>query len=206
MYNIVLKIILIIFLIIYPVVLYLWYKNPANFFGIKYKVSGNLTMDNFKDRNYFFIVDHNVLPVTDIMIMSQEIHKKAKDKNFVLFSRKCDLNNRIFYYKTDYEILEHKKDSVKKCIYRLKENKNLVFFLRKDHKGKGIYHILKNINVPIVLVHKKIVKNPYNKSLSDKLYKYWGMEYEIEYKLIEKYDLDKDSEEFMSWVKGELFL
>ena len=198
---------LISFLIFYIYCVVLWYLNPSRLLGIKYNVKGKYNINDFNNRNYFFIVNHDNPCHTDIVIMSNEINKaKEGDKKYVFFSGKCDKICDYVYYKNKYEILQHTNNSIEKCKnILLEDKKNLVFFLRPDAKGNGIYHILKQTKKPLVLVHKTLTKNPNNPNLSSNKLLFRGMEYDIEYELINDYPIEKPAEDFMEWIKIKLY-
>jgi len=199
-------IILLVLIILYLTVIYIWYLYPSGFWGIKYKNTGDIKINDLKDNPYLFIIDHSEPAFTDIMIMSEEIHNHSDSDKFNLISTKCKGFNANMYYYTKYNIIQTEGDTVKKSIEKINKKENVVFFFKKHFKGKGIYHVLKQNNIPIVLVKKKLVKNPNNKELKNEILKYNGMEYEINYELIKDYDIEnKNGEEFMDWVKEKLF-
>lgn len=197
---------LVILCLIYLIAIITWYNYPSSIWGLKYKNTGDLKLKDLNKGPYLFVVDHEDPPHTDIMIMSQEIHNHSnKNQKFNLISKKSNNIYSNLIYFTKYNIIETKGETVKKSLEKIKNNENIVLFFRKEFKGSGIYHILKDTNISIVLVRKNLIKNTSNKKLENNVFKYKGMEYEIEYELIENYPIEKEPEDFMKWVKNNLY-
>jgi len=198
--------VILIFILLYSFLIFLWVLYPASIFGLKYNVTSRLKFKDLNKGPYLFIVDHRDPPHTDIMIMSQEVHNSKNPEKFTLLSGRSERFYTNFLYYTKYNIIEKKSNTTQKCIDKLKNNENVVIFLRDDSKGKGIYYILKETNIPIIFVKKKLIKNSTNKKLENHIFKYRGMEYNIDYNLISEYDIkNKNSEEFMNWIKKNLY-
>jgi len=199
-----------IFILFYLLIINIWYYNPTWFFGINYKVKDNVKIDKIVDTPSLIVVDHGHHGYVDVMIMSDEILKSKTKIKFNLLSRFCVDNPRFnyFYYRTKYNIVEVEKGTVSKCIDLLNKKENVVVFLTEKMAGKGIYHILKETKAPLVIVKKKnikLYKEDKDNIFRNKIRLNFEGEYEIEYKKLYDYNTDKKPEEFMNYIKNNLF-
>ena len=180
-------IIILAFIISFFILNIMWYYYPNKMFDIDY-----YTKDDIKDfDNCLFVFNHDekifCSQAQDPMIMSNEIRKSGKKFNVVT-------NFKPFKYLPivkPYNCLFKGNNTVKNMIEKINNGENGVIFLFSDSKSKGIFYILKNTNVPLVLINKKLGKEG---------------KVEIIYKKIEDYNLNKDPEELMEKIKNFLFI
>ena len=199
------KIILILSLV-YLLIIYLWYLYPSNFFGIKYKNTGELKLKDLNKGPYLFVVEHEDDAFVDTMVMSQELHNHSnKNQKYNLITRDCNEKFLKLPYLSKYNTIKVKGKTVEKCIDKIKNKENIVIFLRKNIKNKGIYHILKETKIPIVLVKKKLIKNQVKESRPI-IIRYINTQWEINYNLYDNYEIEKNEpEEFLNSLKDKLF-
>lgn len=197
--------ILTLYLILFLLIPTIWCYNPSILLNIDYKIVSKEKIENFKETS-LFISDHHV-DFLDQMVVLTEVLKNNKKFNIV--SAKSDYLTSLFKSLplfSVYDLIHTNKDTynkksnnvVKKCIKKLKENQeNVLFFMAKSSfKRKGIYHVLKETNVPIVLVRFKEIPTGN---------KYFNRKIEIEYEKIENYKLTEDKELFMNSIKEKLY-
>ena len=165
---------------------FLWVKYPDEFFDVKYKLKGNNNITQFD--NTLFVFDHDEYkdykPLKDPMIMTKEIWKSDKKFNVIT-------NFKPFKYLPiykGYKCIFRGDNAVKKMTDSIKQRENGLIFLIKDHKHKGIYYILKETKVNLVLIKKNIKNNIV----------------EIEY-VKYNYNLDLTPELFMEDIKKNLY-
>lgn len=179
----------------------IWCYNPSILLNTKYEIISKEKIEDFKETS-LFISDHHINNL-DQMIMLTEIIKSSKKFNIV--SLKYNFITNLFKSLplfSAYDLIHidknKKNDVVKKCVEKLKEKQENVLFFMKENafKRKGIYHVLQETNVPIVLVRFKELQTG-NKVFNRK--------FEIEYEKIENYKLTEDKELFMNSIKEKLY-
>ena len=137
--------------------------------------------------------------------MSEELHNCLEPEKFNLIAKDCkNTIDKYSLYYTKYNIIKVKNKTVNKSIEKIKNNENVLIFFNKRMESNGIYYILKETKVPLVFVHKNLIKKNDSK-FKYEILKYRGMEYDIKYNIIKDYDTNKTPEEFMSWIKEKLF-
>lgn len=179
----------------------IWCYNPSILLNTKYEIISKEKIEDFKETS-LFISDHHISSL-DQMIMLTEIIKGSKKFNIVslkynFITNLCKSLPLFPVYNLIKVDKNKKNDVVKKCIKKLKEiQENVLFFMTESSfKRKGIYHILKETNVPIVLVRFKEI------STGNKVF---NRKFEIEYEKIENYKLTEDKELFMNSIKEKLY-
>jgi hypothetical protein len=203
-----------------------WYMAPHTMLGVEYE--SNNEIKDFED-NYLIIASHYYNTV-DAMIMCNESRKSQKTINIVAefsLENSRDIYNQFwksFPIYTPYKRINlykgQKNNIVEKSIERLENDENVLMFLNKKNKSKGIYHILKNF-----VKNKKVISEDNNKRLpilfvkiykegqdlkeerkdNDHINSFKGKKFNLEYEEVKDYPIDKSPEEFMEWVKGKLY-
>lgn len=179
----------------------IWCYNPSILLNTKYEIISKEKIEDFKETS-LFISDHHINNL-DQMIMLTEILRNNKKFNIVSlnFNFITNLFKELPLFPA-YDLIHidknKKNDVVKKCVEKLKEKQENVLFFMKENafKRKGIYHVLQETNVPIVLVRFKELQTG-NKVFNRK--------FEIEYEKIENYKLTEDKELFMNSIKEKLY-
>jgi len=195
----------VIFLLIIPSI---WCYNPSSLVNLKYKT--NIPIETFKDPTIFISsIDPDYHDLEQIVLCT-EATKTYKKLNIV--SKK----SKSFFYRNaktlplfpTYNLMYTGDKIVDKSIEKITRSKeNLLIFLDKNWKNKGIYHILKDRKIPIVFVKLKI-KEKMNREEEGIFYhikKYLNQTYKVEYNLVEDYSTDMEPEKFMSWIKSNLY-
>lgn len=189
-----------------------WRFFPCKSIGINYKVTSNLKMSNIQG-NAFFICKHEDPQVAEICIMSQEINNR--NEKFNILSKKESLPLKYFeifnfkLYLTKYEIMwKETGKTTDRTLKKLKNKENVLFFYKKENPGTGIFHVIKNSNVPIILVKYKKINKKGKKYFTDKLLhlgedsKHWEIKYE-------KFDKNKlfleDPKKDIEIIKNKLY-
>ena len=193
-----------------------WYMAPHTLLGVDYESS--LEINDLKD-NYLIISSHYYNTV-DAMIMCNESRKSQKTVNIIT---EFSLNNRrdIFnqFWKsfpiyTPYKRINlykgQKNNIVEKSIKCLEDGENVLMFLNKKNKSKGIYHVLNEVKdkkIPILFV--KIYKEGQDlkeeRRDNDFISSFKGKNFNVEYEEVKDYPIDMEPEKFMEWVKDKLY-
>lgn len=210
---------ILIFILLFWVLLSLWwYAAPHTLLGVSY--NSNIEIKNLKD-NYLIISSHYFYTV-DAMIMCNESRKSQKTINIVAefsLENTKDIYNQFwksFPIYTPYKRINlrkgQKNNVVEKSIKLLEEKENVLIFLIRKNKSKGIYHILKYLSekkekIPILFV--KIYKQGENIPLenrdNDSVKNFANKNFILEYEEVKDYPIDKEPEEFMDWVKEKIY-
>jgi len=199
--------IIFLILLVYLLIIYLWYLYPSGFFCMEYKNVGKIKLKDLNNGPYLFVVDHEEHPLMSSMIISQELHNHSdKNQKYNVVTKDCNEKFTKLPYFTKYNIIKVKGKTVGKCIEKIKNKENVVIFLRKEKsKNTGIYYILKETKIPIVLIKKKIIKQPDDNSGAI-LLKYRKAYTELNYNLYDNYEIEKkEPGEFLKWLQNELF-
>jgi len=193
--------ILFLYLFLFLLIPAIWCYNPSILLNTKYEIVSKEKIEDFKETS-LFISDHHI-NMHDQMIMLTEILKN--NRKFNVISLKFNFITSLckeFPLFAAYDLIHvdknKKNDVVNKCIKKLKEKQeNVLFFMTESSfKRKGIYHVLQETNVPIVLVRFKEIPTGN---------KYFNRKFEIEYEKIENYKLTEDKELFMNSIKEKLY-
>ena len=170
-------------------------------FNTKYIINKNV---NIK-KGSLIVCSHNY-EHKDIFIVLQEI-KKRKNFFIILFADKY-WNYLIEPFKPDNtEFVYVKNNTVNKLSNKLLLGYNVVIFLYNNNNSKGIYHILKNTNAPLILLKIKGDKMGYNHNNSTHfqiMFYNKNINYTINYNKI-KYLLNYNSIQFMKKIKNHLY-
>lgn len=188
-----------------------WYYMPHKFLNINYE---NNNEDIYKLEKPFVIVSTHHLNTAEIMIMCNE-SRKFKTKINIVAHYNVDGIKEIFqqffkdlplfspYNKVN---VHHKKksntvDKLKKCIDK---KESVLIFYFKDQEKSGLYNLIKDNNIPILLAKfthknknkiKEEDKEPYNTINGN---------YNLEYKLLENYP-KKNKNNFNDYINKELY-
>lgn len=180
---------LILFVLLFYSLNLIWYYYPHEFFDTEYEIKNkDVNINNFN--NSLFVYNHNDLEdyqkYKDAMIMTHQIHKS--DKSFSLITEYPSL--KYFPIVKGYDFIFKGENACDKMINSLKKGNNGIIFLIDKHNNEGIYYILKETKVPLILIKKKWNKHK---------------KIEIEYKEI-KYDTNLTPSKFMDNIKKILFI
>lgn len=194
---------LIVVVIVSFVLSTVWCYNPSLLLNTKYEIVSNLKIENIEEPS-LFICSHLVTTLTyDQIIMLTEILKNDRKFNVVSGISGNLLQEFIKSLPrfTKYSLLRtNSKNIVKKSIDLIKNKKeNVLFFITEDAKGKGVYHILKELKIPIVFVRIRQTDNINSNFIR------FNRKFKIEYEKIEDYELQKQPEEFMEFIKNKLY-
>jgi hypothetical protein len=192
--------ILILFWVIGSII---WYYKPLCVLDLKCETISDKKIEDFKGP-FLIIATHAYYHADSIIVCSES--KKSKNKFNIIALRNWKEPFRQFFREfplfTSYNKInvddKIKNNTVEKAIDRIKKNENVVILYAKEKQSKGIYHILKNTKVPILFltIYKKYNKD--NNNIK-------GETFELNYKEVKDYPIDKKPEEFMEWVKSNLY-
>ena len=95
----------------------------------------------------------------------------------------------------------------------MNKKENILFFLKKEHKGKGIHYLIKDTKSEVILVHKINNSEPFEDiTTKNKVFKAFKelakmrkMNYDIQY---EKISIDIDNftpEQTLDYIKSKLY-
>jgi len=179
----------------------LWCYNPSLLLNVKYEIISDLKIQNIEEPS-LFISDHHI-QTYDQIIMLTEILKNKNKFNIVSMSQGFHIQNffknlPIFAKYNLLKVYKNKKsNTVKKSIDKIKNKENVLYFMaEKSFNNNGLYHVLKETKVPIVLVKFKEIKTNN---------KYFGRKFTIQYQKINDYTLTEDKSKFMNFVKDKLY-
>lgn len=190
-----------------------WYLSPSSMLNVKYKT--NLNLKEIKEP-HLIVVSHNY-EIVDAMIMCGESKYSNNNINIIAeykTENKQDKLNQFwknFPIYTSYRKLDFQKGKknnlVKKSIEYLKKGENVLIFLHQNSKSKGIYHILKEKKVPILFtkIYRKDHDLKFKRNESNYLKNIFGYEFKVEYNNVKDYDINKEPEKFMEWIKDNLY-
>lgn len=142
----------------------------------------------------------------DIFITLQEI-EKSNDFFYILFADEY-WNYLIEPFRpTNSEFIYVKTNTVNKISNKIYLGYNVVLFLYEHNESKGVYHILKKTNAPLILLKIKGDKYGYNHSNSSYikiLFYNKNINYSVTYSKI-KYNIDDYPIKFMKKIKNNLY-
>jgi len=192
----------ILFLFIIPTI---WCYDPTLLVNLNYKK--NLNISEFEDKPCLFIANCNDFPyhhLDQIIVCREAIDTKIK-LNIISWYNEADIITRTmkkFPLFAKYNLIYTKDNTIEKCKEKLK-TEHVWMFLKEEWKTNGAYHILKDLNIPIIFVkitpidkkekEEKLIKNTFNRV------------YEIEYTKLENYDINKTPEDFTKFIKNKLY-
>lgn len=190
-----------------------WYYSPHTMLNVKYET--NHSLKELKEP-HLIIVSHNY-ETADAMIMCGESRFSKNNINIIAEYTISNNNERIhqffknFPLYTPYRKLDlvkgQKNNLVKKSVDFLNKGENVLIFLHQHTKSQGIYHILKEKKVPILFtkIHRKDQDLKFKREKSNYLKNIFGQDFKVEYNSVKDYELNKDPEEFMKWVKSNIY-
>lgn len=195
----VMLVIVFFFLFIVPTI---FCYNPSILMNTKYDIVSNLKMNDINEPAIFAISHDDT--VFDQIIMLTEIHKN-KNKFNVVSGVSPDWYNEFcksLPLFASYSLLKVRKGKSNKIVEKsldiLKNKKeNLLMFIERGTNRTGLYHIVKNTDVPVILV--SIIplepgrKNPFNRK------------FKINYKKLVNYECKDDPKKFMNHVKKSIY-
>jgi hypothetical protein len=170
---------LIIFLMIF-IILLIALNNPLMLLNCKYESRGFI--DTIEPKLY--VVTHNYEHI-DVLIMLEEV-KKSNELFTFIFADKW--HNKLLELISDnkIEFLYVTGGTTDKMINRLKNKRNIVIFLYPNNKNTGVYHVLKAVNVPVILTQIKSDISIINHEISnnfDMLVQSFGQRFSVSYEI-----------------------
>lgn len=190
-----------------------WYFSPHSMLNVKYKT--NMSLNKIKNP-HLIVVSHNY-EIVDAMIMCGESRYSKKNINIIAeykTTKKGDKINQFFKnfpLYTPYRKLDFQKGKTNNLVNRsieyLKKGENVLIFLHQNSNSKGIYHILKSQKVPILFtkIYRKDHDLKYKRPMTNYLKNIFGQEFLVEYKSTDNYNIDKNPEDFMFWIKENIY-
>ena len=199
-YLLYLLLIIVLMFIIIPII---WCYNPSIILNTKYKVISDLKIESVEEPSLFICSHLRTTLTYDQIIMLTEVLKN-KNKFNVVSER---AGNRLLEFLKNlpkfakYSLMKtDDKNIVKKSIDLIKNKKeNVLFFLTEGSKGRGLYYILKDLKIPIFIVKVREVDGIKSN------YPSFNREFSLEYKKIENYNLNKEPEKFIEFLKEKLY-
>lgn len=195
-----LSFILILILFIVPSI---WCYDPTLLINLKY--TKNLDINSF-DKPSLFICSHSNRQhhLDQILVCREAIDSKLKLN--IVVSSKGGNSLEKFVKKLplfpSYNLVYTCQNTVEKCKKILEKN-HVWLFLKEDWENKGAYHILKDLNVPLIFVKissdDDITKD--NRILKEITF---NRKLKLEYTKHEKYFLE-DDKKFLKFVKNNLY-
>lgn len=194
--------ILVLLLFIVPTI---WSYNPSILLNTKIRTISELKIEDIKEPS-IYICSHEKNNYTfDQVVMLTEILKNKIKFNI---GSEAGKNRNTDFFKSlplfkKYDLLHitGKKDNIvtrsKQIIKEKKEN--VLFFLKKYSTSKGIFYILKDLNIPIVFVKIKQDDGIYKNEIS------FNRKFKLEYEKLEDYEIGEDPEEFMKFIKQKIY-
>lgn len=187
-----------------------WYYAPHRFLNVTYDNTSDIDISKL-DKNYLILSSHD-LPTPEIMIMCNESRKSSKQCNIVAFKAWdgiTDTFNQFFKdlpLVTPYNRLDIQKgiknNMTEKIAKKHKEGENVIMFLTKDSKSKGIYYLLKEHKLPVLIAYVR----PENKIKDCSIHYLFNQKFDLKYKLLDRYPTDKDTpESYMEEIKTILY-
>lgn len=190
-----------------------WYLAAPSVLNIKY----NPSIDLKELKEPHLIIASHYYNTADAIIMCNESRKTQKTINIVSEYEITNFGSlfnqfwKSFPIYTSYRKLNlyknQKNNLVNRSIDYLNKQEHILIFLGKDKKSKGIYHILKKKKVPILFVKIYDKKQDLKERRKDNnnLMRLYGSEFNVDYNIVKDYDIDKEPEEFMKWIKNNIY-
>lgn len=195
--------ILVTFLFIIPTI---WCFNPSILLNTKIRTVSQLKIEDIKEPA-IYICSHDETSYTyDQLIMLTEILKNKITFNIgseAKQNRNTDfLKSLPLFQKYNLMHITGEKDNIVKRSKDLIINKkqNVLFFLKKDSKSKGIFHILKDLKIPIIFVKILSDDGIYANNIA------FNRKFKLEYEKKEDYETGENPEDFMEFVKENIYL
>jgi len=187
-----------------------WYYMPHRMLNVTYDNIGDIDISKL-DKNYLIISSHD-LPTPEIMIMCNEARKSSKYCNIVAFKSWKGINNVFYQFFKDLPLITPynrldlqkgiKNNMTEKIVERYNEGENIIMFLYKDSKSKGIYHLLKEHKLPVIIAYIR----PEKEIKKDLIQNLVNQNFQIKYKLLDRYPTYKDTpESYIEEIKKILY-
>lgn len=178
-----------------------WNYRPTLYTNTKYKTVTDIDIKQLNENGLYVCQHKNGLTMYEQMILCEEIIKS--DLKFNIVSGKNNKYIEEFFKnlpkRTPYELIKIdknvKNNKTKILRDKLKNKENVLIFLYEKDKSKGIYYLLKETAKPLILVNLK-------DNDSDKIF---NKNFELSYKRIDDYPIEKSPEDFMIWLKDNLY-
>lgn len=174
----------------------IWSYDPTLLVNLNYQT--NISIKEFKEPSLFISNFNNIGHHLDQILICREASNTKIKTNIISWDKESDNFTRLVKKLplfTKYNLIYTGNKLSEKTKEKLKKE-HVWMFLKDDWKNKGAYYILKDLNVPIIFAKLKPDKNIKNT---------FSRKYNIEYKKVENYDINKSPEDFMKWVKKELY-
>lgn len=203
-YIIVILIILRIFFSIW------WYYAPHRFLNVTYDNTGDIDISKL-DKNYLILSSHD-LPTPEIMIMCNETRKSSKYCNIVAMKTTEDMSSMVDQFFKDFPLITPynrldiqkgvKNNMTEKIVEKYKNKENIIMFLHRKSKSRGIYYLLKEHKLPVLIAYVR----PENEVKNCNVTSLINQKFNLKYKLLDRYPTDKDTpESYMEEIKTILY-
>ena len=191
-----------VFLIVFATIT--WNYRPTMYLNTKYDIISKENINTLEE-NAVYVCQH--VDEKDLMLFEQTIICEDVKKSKIKFNIVAKESHSILkFFKelpkfTCYNLIMIKNNKysnttglIKKKL--IEEKENILFFLHKNSERKGLYHILKETKKPLVLIN--MIETERKSSIFNK-------KFNLIYRLFKNYPIDKAPEDFMKWMKNELY-
>ena len=179
-----------------------WNYRPTMYVNAKYDIVSKTNINTLKENGIYVCQHVSRITIFEQMIMCEDVKKSTIKFNIVA-------GTGVGYQKffkmlpkfTCYNLITLKNKGNSNTTNLIEEilidkKENVLFFLSEDKDRKGIYHILKETKKPLILINM-IEKENKNSTFNKKFI--------LDYRIMENYPIDKKPEDFMKWLKGNLY-
>lgn len=177
--------------------------------SITFKKDVSNSFQSTKPTLYVVSHDYQFLDILTILNMLEYTNKKHS----IVFANKWW--NKLIAYFMDSSKLESiyvEKDTTKKMINNLKNNRNIIIFLYRNLNSSGIYWVAKELNCNIVLIKIKSNKK-ITSTIDDEINLSYALDRTINHQLSVDYQdfiYDKhlmlNKEKFMNKLENQLYI
>lgn len=200
-----------IFLLLWIMLTLIWYYKPELLLNIKYEITTDLKIENIEGPVLFLATHTDVY--NDLILICGESRKSKNTVNII--SRKIPKSNiegilqSIPFYTSYNKLLveENKKNNtVEKCKEKIKNNENILIFLKENCQKSGFYNILKETKIPIVFCRMNRKGYKITDMKSKNLNENYGNQIILEYEIYKNYDLNIEKDKFIKNINDKLYL
>jgi len=155
-------IMIIIIIIIMIIINLLKYINFLSLLNCSYNIENNIDLDLNLNKLQLFVSTHDYEHIDILILINEFIKNKTK---ITIVADDIIWNHILSYYLLfinvyHIKLLFVKKNTVAKIINLLKNNEKVLIYLSRNNNGKGIYYIIKQINIPITICKIKSNHKP----------------------------------------------
>ena len=153
---------IIIIIIVMIIINLLKYINFLSLLNCSYNIENNIDLDLNLNKLQLFVSTHDYEHIDILILINEFIKNKTK---ITIVADDIIWNHILSYYLLfinvyHIKLLFVKKNTVAKIINLLKNNEKVLIYLSRNNNGKGIYYIIKQINIPITICKIKSNHKP----------------------------------------------